>query len=337
MGAKSKVGRWAADNYPVLRRTLDRAGWVIDMSDNAEVVGMSPLFSIVIPTFNRSKKLKETLKSVLAQSFTSFEVLVMDDGSTDDTPEVVKSFRDNRIRYEWAPNSGGPSTPRNRGIDASKADWICFLDADDLWYPDKLKRVSEMISQNPECDVICHNELMLSKENDKKILSYGPFERDFYRKMLTYGNCMSTSATTVKRSFLERHDLRFNQSPDYVIVEDYDLWLRIAFFDGIFYFMDDILGEYRVGNENISSNIDRARQNLKVLLREHVFKIQNFESDKNKLWRIICAGSLVSESKDNFIDRRYMDSFALFTLALRESIFGALIFISVKLIKKLKY
>src|SRR5882672_1834830 len=107
---------------------------------------LRPCFSIVIPTYNRAAKLKLTLDSVIAQTFTDFEVLVMDDGSSDNTREMVESFRDSRIRYQWAPNSGGPATPRNRGIDAAVADWICFLDADDRWYPDKLRRVAQVIT-----------------------------------------------------------------------------------------------------------------------------------------------------------------------------------------------
>ena len=111
---------------------------------------MKPFFSVVIPTFNRSPVLKRAIESVLAQSFLDYEILVMDDGSTDDTQAVVESFHDQRICYYWAENSGGPATPRNRGIDAARADWICFLDADDLWYPDKLERVAEEIKRNPD-------------------------------------------------------------------------------------------------------------------------------------------------------------------------------------------
>ena len=106
-----------------------------------------PRVTVFIPTYNRAGSLRETLDTVLAQTFTDFEVLVMDDGSKDDTAGMVAAIGDPRIRYEWAPNSGGPATPRNRGIEAASADWICFLDADDFWYPDKLGTMARTIAR----------------------------------------------------------------------------------------------------------------------------------------------------------------------------------------------
>ena len=292
---------------------------------------MYPFFSIVIPTYNRANKLKETLDSVVAQSFTDFEVLVMDDGSTDDTRAVVESFRDAHIRYEWAPNSGGPATPRNRGIDAAIADWVCFLDADDLWYPDKLRRVHEAIVQNPDCDLICHNEIMsVLATNSESLLNYGPYEPDFYRLMLTLGNRLSTSATAVKRSFLNQHDLRFNQSPDYVIVEDYDLWLRIAYCGGVFHFMAEPLGEYVIDDDNISSNLPRIRHNQLVVLRDHVFGLQRFESDKDQLWRDINAGLLISRAKGEAAGKQYGAALDSVIAALKTSIAGSVRYIFIK-------
>jgi glycosyltransferase involved in cell wall biosynthesis len=292
---------------------------------------MVPFFSIVIPTFNRATKLKKTLESVHTQTFTDFEVLVMDDGSTDDTQAVVESFRDARIRYEWAPNSGGPATPRNRGIDAAKADWVCFLDADDLWYPDKLQRVSEAIAQKPDCDLICHNEMMsVLATNSKSLLSYGPYEPDFYRLMLTLGNRLSTSATTVRRSFLNQHGLRFNQSPDYVIVEDYDMWLRIAFYGGVVHFMAETLGEYLIEDDNISSNLPRIRHNRLVVLRDHVYNLQLFELNKDQLWRDINAGIFISRAKGDVADKQYMAAFKLMAAALKISIAGSVRYVFIK-------
>jgi glycosyltransferase involved in cell wall biosynthesis len=292
---------------------------------------MVPFFSVVIPTFNRANKLKKTLESVLVQTFTDFEVLVMDDGSSDDTQAVVESFQDARIRYEWAPNSGGPATPRNRGIDAAKADWVCFLDADDLWYPYKLQRVCEAIAQHPDSDLICHSEMMsVLATQSKSLLIYGPYEPDFYRLMLTLGNRVSTSATTVKRGFLNQHGLRFNQSPDYVIVEDYDMWLRIAFFGGAFHFIAAPLGEYVIDNDNISSNLTRIRHNQLVVLRDHVFSRQQFEPNKDQLWREVNAGLLISRAIGEASAKRYATMCKLVATALKTSITGSMRYLLIK-------
>lgn len=257
-----------------------------------------PFFTVVIPTFNRADKLAATIRSVLEQTFQDFELLVMDDGSTDDTEKMVNSLSDPRVRYEWAPNSGGPATPRNRGIDAASAPWISFLDADDIWYPTRLSEVAQAIAQNPESDVFCHNEMLHVVGNEKTLLKYGPYEKDFYRTMLTQGNRLSTSAVTVRTDFLLKHDLRFNQASDYVAVEDYDLWLHLASQGARFAFITKPLGEYIIENDNISLATMRTHHNQQVLLNDHVYIIQQFESDKDKLWHQIRLRLDIEEGRE---------------------------------------
>ena len=261
-----------------------------------------PFFTVVIPTYNRAEKLKYTVCSVLKQTYSDFELLVMDDGSSDHTKAVVSSFADRRICYEWAQNSGGPATPRNRGISAASAPWITFLDADDIWYETRLAEVAEAIARQPEVDVFCHNELLNTIGSDSKsLLQYGPFERDFYRILLTQGNRLSTSAVTIRTDFLLRHQLRFNQSRDYVIVEDYDLWLHLANSGAQFCFLNSVLGEYIMENDNISQAVEKVRYNQKVLLKDHVYKIQSFEPNRDKLWCEICLRLDLEESRELWV------------------------------------
>jgi len=267
---------------------------------------MKPFFSVVIPTYNRAEKLRRTIESVLAQSFRNFEVLVMDDGSTDNTEAVVESFDDSRVRYEWAPNSGGPATPRNRGIDAAKTDWVCFLDADDLWHPDKLDQVARCIEANPGADLICHDVVTSVEASGEKFTSRcGPFERDLYRVMLTEGNQVITSAATVRREFLDRHGLRFNTSPDYVIVEDYDLWLRIALAGGKFCQVRQSLGVYVIERGNISSDLTKFNRNHMTLLKAHVYHLQTFDPDKDRLWRKITSHLLLDRARTLIAENRF--------------------------------
>ena len=226
----------------------------------------------------------------------------MDDGSTDHTEQVVTSFSDARIKYEWAPNSGGPATPRNRGLSAAKAPWISFLDADDVWSINRLKCVAEAIESQPETDVFCHNELLHYLDTGKKtLLKYGPYEPDFYRVMLTKANRLSTSAVTIRTSFLTKHKLRFDEDPNIVIVEDYDLWLRLAYCGATFYFIQDVLGEYIIANDNISQAVEKSRRNLNVLLKKHIYHIQQFEDNKDKLMHQISAQREFSYALDDLL------------------------------------
>jgi glycosyltransferase involved in cell wall biosynthesis len=245
-----------------------------------------PFFSIIIPTYNRSEKLKNTITSVINQTFEDFELLVMDDGSTDDTEAVVKSYNDARVKYTWESNSGGPATPRNRGIKIAKGQWISFLDADDLWYADRLLTVFNNINNNPNSDVFCHNEMLYNWDSKTKSqLFYGPFTKNFYENLLIRGNCLSTSATTIRNSLINKYDIEFNINEDYVIVEDYDFWLKLAYHNANFYFIPDILGEYVIQNDNISHDNSKSFKNEKNVLKNHVYNIQNFNPNKNKLWK----------------------------------------------------
>lgn len=273
---------------------------------------LAPYFSVVIPTYNRAEKLRKTIQSVVSQSFSDFEILVIDDGSTDDTREMVSSFLDKRIRYDWAPNSGGPATPRNRGIDMATAEWICFLDADDIWYPDKLEHVVRVIKNNSELDVVCHDEMQItSATGETLLLRHGPLTDDFYRVMLTNGNRLSTSAVAVRREFLKCHSLRFNQSKEYVVVEDYDLWLRMAFCGAKFHFIRQPLDEYIIENDNLTGDPLRYRRNLFTLLHDHVYMIQNFEADREKLWRRVIVRLDIQEIRARIIRWRLVPGLSL--------------------------
>jgi len=244
------------------------------------------LFTVIIPTFNRKIKLINSLNSVLKQSYKNFEVIIIDDGSTDGTNNYILSLKDSRIKYIWQNNSGGPARPRNIGIKNAKGDWISFLDADDIWYEDKLSKVAEIIMNNKNIDVICHNEFLnLRNQGLKKVLKYGPVTLNFYKTLLIYGNRLSTSATTVKKIFLTNNVIEFNERHSFIAVEDYDFWLKIAFKNGNFKFINNILGEYIVDEESISQQYEKHYCNELNLLNYHVFFVQEFNKNKIRLWK----------------------------------------------------
>ncbi|MDH4227405.1 MAG: glycosyltransferase [Deltaproteobacteria bacterium] len=116
--------------------------------------GQSGMVSVVIPTFNRALLLKEAVVSVLAQTYVNLEVIIVDDGSTDNTGEVVTALGDSRIRYIKKPN-GGVSSARNRGIEEATGEFIAFLDSDDMWRPTKVEKQIGALCDNPAFDVCC--------------------------------------------------------------------------------------------------------------------------------------------------------------------------------------
>ena len=112
-----------------------------------------PKVSVNITCFNSEKFIRETLSSVLSQTYGDFEVIVMDDGSTDGTGSIVKSFSDARIKYFYKKNEGLAET-RNKAFEASGGEYIAFLDHDDIWQPDNLQIKVDILRQNPDCSLV---------------------------------------------------------------------------------------------------------------------------------------------------------------------------------------
>lgn len=219
---------------------------------------MQPFFSVIIPTYNRASKLQRALESVLLQTYKNFEIFVMDDGSTDNTAEVVASFSDSRITYEWDKNFGGPARPRNRGIVLAKGEWICFLDADDWWTADKLKVCHDCI--NNQIDLIYHDLEIVSDQPGyfrRKILKSSQFKSSALIDLLIRGNTIPNSSVVVRKSLLDQIG-GINESPEMIAAEDYNTWLRIAQLTNGFKYISKRLGFYHLHKQGISSQKDMS-------------------------------------------------------------------------------
>jgi glycosyltransferase involved in cell wall biosynthesis len=116
-----------------------------------------PVVSIIMPTYNRSDLIGETVDSVIAQSFSDWELIVIDDGSTDDTAEILRKFNDQRIHYRFFPHCGMLGKLRNVGIKLAKGQFLAFLDSDDLWKPEKLHSQISALADNPDFDYCLTN------------------------------------------------------------------------------------------------------------------------------------------------------------------------------------
>ena len=213
----------------------------------------NPLFSVIIPTYNRAERLKTALNSLVNQTFKDFEVLVCDDGSTDNSKETTESFdKMLNIRYLWEENWGGGAQPRNNGIKASLGDWICFLDSDDFWYPDKLETCKEYIK---EYDLIYHDLRIYSnagKEN--QIIKSRKLKKNVFVDLIVNRNAISNSSVIAKKEIIIKAGM-LAEDKNLIAIEDYDLWLRIAQLTNKFYYIEKELGGYFQNNkDNISTN-----------------------------------------------------------------------------------
>jgi glycosyltransferase involved in cell wall biosynthesis len=248
---------------------------------------MKPVVSVVIPSYNYASFLGRALKSLIEQTYSNWEAIIIDNYSKDNTDEIVNAFMDPRIRILKIRNNGVIAASRNLGIRESKGDWVAFLDADDFWYPKKLEVCMKMIGDDA-IDVVGHDEMMVNIQTGfKRVLRHGPFQRDFYKTLLVEGNRLSPSATMVNKLFIEKNKLFFSESKAHITVEDYDYWMRIADCDAKFKFIRNILGEYTIHGDNSVANLNLHLLNCKNLLHEHVYTMQNFAKEKDRLWKYI--------------------------------------------------
>jgi len=246
----------------------------------------SPLISVVIPTYNHAEFLKVAITSVLEQTYKNFEVIIVDNNSNDHTNEVVYRFNDDRIHLYKINNNGIIAVSRNLGVDHAKGDWIAYLDSDDYWYPTRLQCLVDSMNNDPNYDILSTDEYKYNKLSGKKTkLIYGPLKGQKYRSLLLFGNRLSPSASLVRKEFLLKNDVRFNESHNFVTVEDYDYWLQLALLNARFKFIHSFEGEYLVHGGNSSGQMVLHKSNLLSLLKHHIFNVQEFDSDREILWR----------------------------------------------------
>jgi glycosyltransferase involved in cell wall biosynthesis len=190
----------------------------------------NPFFSVVIPLYNKAKFIEDTLKSVIGQTFEEFEIIIVDDGSTDTSLAIVSKIDDPRIIIMQQSNHG-VSHARNKGIERAKGKYMALIDADDLWYPNHLEELYNTISQFPNADLICNGyEIDLGGNFIKKPSYNMPkttvpvLVHNFFSASLISGIAHSSAVAFTKESF---EDLgRFNVS--FRSGQDTDLWIRFA-------------------------------------------------------------------------------------------------------------
>ena len=189
----------------------------------------SPVVSVIIPTYNRADLLPETLASVLGQTLADIEVLVVDDGSTDDTAGVVAAMADSRLRYIKNEYTGLPAAGRNVGIRAAKADLLAFVDSDDLWLPEKLAVQARHLDEHPEVRwCFTHHGFLDHTTGEVEPCPLPEIPAPGVRRFacLLGVNYVPSPTVLVRRRLLERTGF-FDEAPELRFVEDWELWLRL--------------------------------------------------------------------------------------------------------------
>ena len=231
------------------------------------------LISVVIPTYNRARDLERALRSILAQTYTLWEAVVVDNHSDDDTDQVIQRLGDARITLHKIHNDGVIAASRNLGIRSARGEFVAFLDSDDWWLPRKLEASFDALENG--ADVVYHDLFSVTRPGQRlfwRKRRARDLQRPVFDDLLLNGNGVCNVSSVVRKTVL---DVIGGQSEerDLIGVEDYDTWLRIAKVTERFHRIPHTLGYYWSGGGNITST-DRSVRQLEALERRYASALE---------------------------------------------------------------
>lgn len=254
-----------------------------------------PLVTVITPLFNAQDFIGETIESVLDQTYQNWEMIIVDDCSTDNSRDIVKKYeaKESRIKLiELEKNFGGPARPRNVGLDISKGDYLAFLDADDVWLKNKLQvQINEMLVNNldftsTDSKFIDDNSIDTIINKHKIIIFFKKIKRKATLSDVIKGSFISTSSAIVSKNFISK----FDENKDFIGVEDMYLWMKILNEKNVRYkYIRDKLIKYRVSSTSLSERGVNQKQAIKanLCILKFILDNQKFEYIKYFYIRII--------------------------------------------------
>jgi len=289
--------------------------------NQAAITNQNVLVSVVVPTYNHASHLDRALRSVFKQTYRNWELIVVDNHSTDDTEALVESFNDSRIKYSKINNHGVIAASRNAGINAAQGEWIAFLDADDFWSEDKIE---SCLTLN-DVDFVYHQVMLYKVKNKDSIEMFGYLDcrdvsNDPYRNLLGSGPAPQTSSVMVKRQCLLAVS-GFDEHPDLVGGEDYDLWVRLAEYGCKFGYLRSAKSYYLTGGNHVTG----PHRSLKIVdyLSKKYFKL--YDQVPGWMHKSVIASNIklgryqeaLVYSKEVFLRESFLSFVRIFFLLLR--------------------
>lgn len=264
--------------------------------------------SVIIPTYNRASDLDRCLKSLQGQTYKHFEVLVCDDGSTDNTKEIVDRYNSIlAIQYIKDENFGGPARPRNNGIKKAKGNVIAFLDSDDWWYPNKLEILLPYLL---DYDIIYHKlDVFNNLKRINSVVRGRVLVDNIFKDLIINGNGIVNSSVLIKKNIVGLVGL-FTEDRNLIAIEDYDYWIRVSLVTNRFKYIDQSLGVYWIG-ENISNSLKQINR-YKCLLDKYSKYLSSEEQKKSLfIYNYLSARLYHSHFLFNQAKSLYIESFEI--------------------------
>lgn len=227
---------------------------------------MNDLVSIILPVYNGQAFLAPAIESVLAQTYSNWEMIIIDDGSTDSTPQVIDRYQDKRIVKLAQANSGGASA-RNAALAQARGGYIAFLDADDLYLPDALANLASFLADNPQFDVVFSNGYVID-EHDRRLSQLsdhrpGIFVGNILEPLILNADVITVPVCTLtRRALVDQSRAKFD--PEFMISEDWDFWIQLAP-HGQFGYLDRLTCAYRIHQTNKTRRTSWQQRRAEIL------------------------------------------------------------------------
>lgn len=238
----------------------------------------TPLVSVIMSVYNGEKYLSEAISSILDQSFSDFEFIIINDGSTDASEKIIQSFADLRIVYLPNPENKGLIFSLNRGLSVARGKFIARMDADDISHPDRLSEQTSYLQSHTNVVVLgTHHAEIQNKKI--KVVGAGEFNSDYLKSILLFNPCFS-HPTVMMRNIFGSSSLQYNAG--FLHAEDYRLWTELSA-QGDFYILNKALLRYRLHASQISSKHRQQQKNINSTIRKDYLNKLGFTFTDNEL------------------------------------------------------
>ncbi len=227
----------------------------------------SPTVSVIIPTYNRAHLIGRAIQSVLNQTYQDFEIIVVDDGSTDNTEEVMKRFNDERIKYIKHEQNKGEAAARNTGIKIARGEYIAFQDSDDEWLPEKLEKQIKVFENASSKVGVVYTGFWRIKNGKKTYIPSSkitPKEGDIHNILLE-GNFIGGPVTLIKKECFERAGMFDEELP---LLTDWEMWIRLSKYYHFKYIDEPLVISY-YQPDSIGRNQDASIRADELILEKH--------------------------------------------------------------------
>ena len=256
----------------------------------SELNSSKPLVSVIIPTYNHAHFLKKCLQSVVDQSFSDWEALVINNFSEDHTIDIVKSFGDTRIHLVNFRNNGIIAASRNEGLRLARGEIIAFLDSDDWWYPNKLDLAVKYL----EGANVVYHDLIIHNQKGRNIfrkLRARRLKKPVFVDLMTSKTVLFNSSVVARKSIINRVG-NLSEDESLVGAEDSDLWLKIARVTDKFVYIPKSLGAYWTGGGNVTEVSEKQIERAKSLYNRHFSELKPNDRKEAELFMSYSIGRI---------------------------------------------